>query len=103
MSFFLVGRGSIFSSFWGGWSKKEEGGGGQTFFLGQVMSLHHSDQISQRSKVSRVTLIVSGNRASKGQGHLLSCSGQLKRHALQKQQTCKAFAQRNVSKIYQES
>ena len=28
------------------------------------------------------TLIVSGNRGTKGQGHLLSCSGQLKRRTV---------------------
>ena len=49
----------------------------------QVMSPHHSDQMSQRSLCSVVkTLIVSGNRPNKqptkGQGHLLSCCGQLK-------------------------
>ena len=44
-----------------------------------VMSSHHSDQMSQGSLCSVVkTLIVSGAGRTEGQGHLLSCSGQLK-------------------------
>ena len=45
------------------------------------MSPYHSDQMSQMSHVSwifSVVLIVSdARRPSQGQGHLLSCSGQL--------------------------
>ena len=56
------------------------------------MSPHHSDQMSQRSQVSRVssvvkTLIVSGAQGtkgpSKGQGHLLSCRGTAKKETEQ--------------------
>ena len=49
------------------------------------MSPHHSDQISQRSQVSRVALCMSkikvlwvSQSVSERQGHLLSCFGQLK-------------------------
>ena len=52
-------------------------------FFGQVMSLHHSDQMSQRSQVSRVALCMSKVKVlsvsesvsqwvSQWQGHLLS-------------------------------
>ena len=45
------------------------------FFLGQVMSSHHSDQMSLCSVMK--SLIVSSVRAryqaTKGHGHLLSC------------------------------
>ena len=58
-------------------------------FFGQVMSPHHSDQMSQRSQVSRVALCMSKVKVlsasewvsewvSEWQGHLLSCFGQLK-------------------------
>ena len=54
-----------------------------------VMSSHHSDQMSQRSQVSAVALCMSKVKVlgvsesvsqwvSQWQGHLLSCSGQLK-------------------------
>ena len=42
---------------------------GRLVFLGQVMSSHHSDQMSQRSKVYRVALCM-----SKSKGHSLSDS-----------------------------
>ena len=49
-------------------------------FFCQVMSPHHSDQMSQRSQVSGVTLLVSFSKGplltqwvSEWQGHLLSC------------------------------
>ena len=47
------------------------------------MSSHHSDQMSQRSQVSRVALWMTISKVlsqwlSQWQGHLLSCSGQLK-------------------------
>ena len=48
-------------------------------WVGQVMTPHHSDQMSLGSLCSVVkTLIVSLVGPTKGQGHLLSCSGQLK-------------------------
>ena len=52
--------------------------------VGQVMSPHHSDQMSQRSQVSRVPLCMSKVKVpwvsewvTQWQGHLMSCSGQL--------------------------
>ena len=51
-------------------------------FSGQVMSPDHSDQMSQRLQVSRVALCISKVKVpsvSQWQGHLLSCSGQLKK------------------------
>ena len=61
------------------------------------MSSHHSDQMSQRSQVSggqsvvfwRLWLLVGSDRATKGQGHLLSCCGQLKR----KKENCLKMAE----------
>ena len=55
------------------------------FLVGLVMSPHHSDQMSQRSQVSGAALCMSkvkvawvSQSVSEWQGHLLSCSGQLK-------------------------
>ena len=55
------------------------------FFFGQFMSPHHSNQRSQRSSVSWVALCMSISKVlwvsewvTEWQGHLLSCSGQLK-------------------------
>ena len=54
--------------------------------VGQVMFPHHSDQMFQRSQVSRVALCMSKVKVlwvtesvREWQGHLLSCSGQLKK------------------------
>ena len=49
-----------------------------------VKKFHHSDQMYQRSQVSRVTLCMLKVKVkvpwvSEWQGHLLSCSGQLKK------------------------
>ena len=52
-----------------------------------VMSPHQSDQMSQRSQVSRVAICVSKVKVlwlSEWQGHLLSCSGQLKMTQIQR-------------------
>ena len=71
-------------------------------FVGQVMSPYHSDQISQRSHVSRVTLYVPKSKVwlsqsvsqsvtewvSEWQGHLLSCFGQLEMRPPIVFQTC---------------
>ena len=51
--------------------------------VGQVMFSHHADQMSQRSQVSRVALWMSSSKVlTQWQGHLLSCSGQLKSKSL---------------------
>ena len=50
--------------------------------VGQVMFPHHSDQMSQRSQVSKGHSVMSKVKVSQSvsqwQGHLLSCCGQLK-------------------------
>ena len=56
------------------------------------MSSHHSDQMSQRSQVSRVALWMTISKVlsesvSQWQGHLLSCSGQLRRTLPEAQRT----------------
>ena len=49
-------------------------------FVGQDMSPHHSDQMSGRSEVNWIVfcMTISSQWFSEWQGHLLSCSGQLK-------------------------
>ena len=57
------------------------------FFVGQDMSPHHSDQISGKSEVNWIVFCITISKVlsewvsewvSEWQGHLLSCSGQLK-------------------------
>ena len=56
-------------------------------FVGQDMSPHHSDQISEKSEVNWIVFCITISKVlsewvsewvSEWQGHLLSCSGQLK-------------------------